>query len=142
MDLDIEELIARYGTPLYLYDVNIVRERARRLKEAISYPKTKLLYAMKANSCPGVMRVLIEEGYGIDAVSPGEVMLAQRLGVPAEDILFTENNMTEGEMHHAMAHILINAGSLHRLERIGHGSATKACIRINQILAMANMPTF
>ena len=82
---------------------------------------------MKANSCPGIMRALIDEGYGIDAVSPGEVILAQRLGVPSEDILFTENNMTEGEMHHAMAEgVLINAGSLHRLERMGRSGARKS----------------
>lgn len=132
MPIDIEELIARYGSPMYLYDLAVVRQRAERLKAAFDYDDLHLLYAVKANPCPPLVRTIIEAGYGIDAVSPGEVTLAQRLGLEAADILYTENNMTEAEMHYATgAGILINCGSLYRLERLGRSGGKRASVRIN-----------
>ena len=65
-------------------------------------------------------RAIVAEGFGIDAVSPGEVALALRLGVPPESVLYTENNMTDAEQAEALQQgVLINCGSLDRLERLG-----------------------
>ena len=91
-----------------------------------------MLYAIKANPCPAVVRALLEEGYGIDAVSPGEVQLALALGCPAEQICYTENNMTDAEMHEAVAQgVLINCGSMDRLRRLADTGAKYAAVRFN-----------
>ena len=130
---DPDELTARYGSPLYVYDLALVKQRAQELKEVITWPKFQPLYAMKANSCPAIIAALNEQGYGIDAVSPGEVALALRAGVPAERILLTENNMTDAEMFQAVEQgVVITCGSLDRLERLARQtSAKQVAVRIN-----------
>jgi diaminopimelate decarboxylase len=132
MTLPIADLLSSHGSPLYVYDLDLVRARARALREAIDYQPCQLLYAIKANPCPGVARVLVEEGYGVDAVSSGEVALALRLGLHHEQVLYTENNMTDAEMREAMrAGVLINCGSCDRLRRLGEAGAREASVRFN-----------
>src|SRR3954463_11101515 len=85
-------LLAAHGSPLYVYDLSVVRARAQRMRQAITWPKFQPLFASKANPCPAVVRTILAEGYGIDAVSPGEVAIALRLGVRPDLVLYTENN--------------------------------------------------
>ncbi len=126
------DLVARFGSPLYVYDLAVVRARARALAGCISYQPFQPLYAIKANPCPAVVRAIVAEGYGIDAVSPGEVALALRCGVAADKILFTENNMTDAEQAEALAQgVLVNCGSLDRLERLAKAGARTASVRFN-----------
>ena len=125
-------LIAQFGSPLYVYDLDVVRARIRALKSAITWPIFQPLFALKANPCPAVVRAIVDEGFGIDAVSPGEVALALKLGVRPELVLYTENNMTDAEMHEAVAQgVLINCGSLDRLERLARSGARAASVRFN-----------
>ena len=132
MTIDAQEIIQLCGSPAYVYDLDIVRERARALKKAMHYQPTQLLYAIKANANPAVVRVLLEEGYGIDAVSPGEVAMALALGCPAEKIQYTENNMTNAEMQDATDNgVMITCGSLDRLERLAKSGAKTAAVRFN-----------
>ncbi len=126
------DLIARFGSPLYVYDLDVVRARARALKAAVSYRPFQPLYAIKANPCPAVAKAIVAEGFGIDAVSPGEVALALRLGVKPELVLYTENNMDDGEQAEAVAQgVLITCGSLDRLEHLGRAGAATCAVRFN-----------
>ncbi len=126
------DLIARFGSPLYVYDLAVARARARALKASIAYRPFQPIYAIKANSCPAVARVIVAEGFGIDAVSPGEVALALKLGVEPGLVVYTENNMTDAEMAEAMAQgVLINCGSLDRLARLGKAGARTCAVRFN-----------
>lgn len=112
--------------PFYVYDLRTVRARAAQLTSA--FPGAILLYAMKANSNPHVVRTIIEAGFGIETVSYGEVMLAWALG--AKRILFTNNNISDEEMGAVLAlagkckdacDIWINCDSISRLERMPAG---------------------
>lgn len=126
------QLVAQYGSPLYVYDLALVRERARTLKQAITHSPFQPLFAIKANPLPAVAAAIVAEGFGIDAVSPGEVALALRLGVKPELVLYTENNMTDDEMQQALAQgVLINCGSVDRLERLARADGKQACVRFN-----------
>lgn len=132
MTVSASDLIARFGSPLYVYDLGMVRARARALATSITYRPFQPLYAIKANPCPALARTIVAEGYGIDAVSPGEVALALRLGVPPEHILYTENNMTDAEMATAMRQgVMINCGSLDRLQRLAAAGGREASVRFN-----------
>ena len=132
MSSDPHALAERFGTPLYVYDLGVVRARAQALQAALPYRPLQLLYAIKANPCPPVARVLLALDFGIDAVSPGEVALARRLGCPPERILYTENNATDEDLTAAIAAgVLVNCGSLDRLRRLGELGATEAAVRIN-----------
>jgi len=125
-------LLAAHGSPLYVYDLAVVRARARQVRAAITWQPFQPLFAIKANPCPAVARAIVAEGYGIDAVSPGEVALALKLGVRPDLVLYTENNMTDEEMSLAVQQgVLVNCGSLDRLERLAKAGAKHASVRFN-----------
>ncbi len=132
MTIDPHDLIARFGSPLYVYDLDVVRARARALKAAITYHPFQPLYAIKANPCPAVARAIVGEGFGIDAVAPGEVAMALRLGVAPDRVLYTENNMTDAEQAEAMAQgVTITCGSIDRLRRLAAAGARECAVRFN-----------
>ncbi|MGH7145091.1 MAG: diaminopimelate decarboxylase [Planctomycetota bacterium] len=120
----------KFGLPLYLYDRHIIEDRCRRLQAAIVFPKHKLLYAMKANSNPAIIRLIHGQGFGIDAVSLGEVLLARAAGVPGKEILFTNNNVSDAELEGAAkAGATLNIDSLEVLRRQPRGRCV--FVRIN-----------
>jgi diaminopimelate decarboxylase len=128
------QLIEKFGSPLYVYDANTIKERFKQLKESISVIKnTKILYACKANSNVEIIKVLTEQGAGIDVVSPGEIYSASLAGCKSQDILFTGNNMSNWELDYAVAQgVLLNVGDLSALERFGKKYPNSdVCIRIN-----------
>lgn len=128
-----EGLAEKFDTPLYVYEEDKIRSQYRNLYDSITWPKKKILYACKANSSLAVMKVLKDEGCGIDAVSPGEVYTALKLGFKKKDILFTGNNVRDDEMKYVMGQgVLINVESLDQLERYGKMfPKTDLAIRIN-----------
>lgn len=92
--------LAAQATPRYVYDLETVRERARRLR-TLSAPD-RWFYALKANSCRDVLQVIAEQGFGLECVSPGELELAAGL-VPAQRLLFTPNFAPRQEYAAALA---------------------------------------
>ena len=127
------ELAREYGTPLFVYDADLVRERYRDLYRFIPYPGLEIHYAMKANYQPGILEALRDEGCGIDAVSPAEVELALRIGFPKEKIIYTANNMTDAEFERVFATgVTINLGSLSRLAKLAKAHpGARVCLRFN-----------
>lgn len=98
-------LAKQYGTPLYLFDEDRIRERCRTYKRAMleafgadSMP----LYASKAASFRQIYRIMKEEGMGVDVVSSGEVYTAKSAGFPMENAYFHSNNKTDADIAYAM----------------------------------------
>jgi diaminopimelate decarboxylase len=116
-----------------VYFADIIRKRIRSLRSGLADLNPSLLFAMKANHHPAILTLMRDEGLGIDAVSPAELLLVLRLGFDPGRILFSANNMTDDEMHFARQQgVLLNIGELSRLERFGQafpGSAV--CVRVN-----------
>jgi diaminopimelate decarboxylase len=112
------DLVAEHGTPLVIVDAAIIRERCRALKSA--FPGARFFYAPKANYNPWIVRLIVGEGFGIDAVSPMEIELALRLGVAPENITYVENAMSPDDLAYAVqTGVPIVLGSLGALERYG-----------------------
>ncbi|MFC1735601.1 diaminopimelate decarboxylase [Candidatus Hydrogenedentota bacterium] len=115
-----EDLATEFGTPLFVYEEDVIRGRIRALREAITYDKTGILYACKANANLAVIRIAEQEGCQIDAVSPGEVFMAKKAGFSPDRIHFTGNNVTDDEMRYVHDQgVAINVDSLEQLERFG-----------------------
>ena len=136
MTLSNQRLITfaeKYGTPLYVYDGDLIKGRYHELLGYFPYKKVKFFYAMKANYNLSILKLLEKEGASIDAVSPAEVMLALEAGFTPDRIIFTSNMMTDEEIHQVQKlGVLFNIGSLQELERYGKFYPNNnVCIRFN-----------
>ena len=102
---DVVELAQKYGTPLYLLDEDMIRERCRTYRTAMqaAFGADALpLYAGKALCVKDIYRVMREEGMGIDVVSSGEIYTASAGGFPMERAYFHGNNKTDADIAFAM----------------------------------------
>lgn len=102
--LDVLELAARFGTPLYITDEGRVRHNCRRLKAAFErgYPKFRLNYAVKANNNLSILRILRQEGAGADCSCLEEVELAGLAGFASEEMLYSGNYNSDHELSQAI----------------------------------------
>jgi diaminopimelate decarboxylase len=97
---DLVELAREHGTPLYVYDEDTVRQRSKEYVAAMGAAGT-VLYSAKAFASPRFLRVVAEEGLGLDVVSAGELHLALRSGFPRERIHFLGNNKSAEDLDSA-----------------------------------------
>ena len=97
-DVPVTELVARWGTPLYVYSRNAIRGRFRELDEALAPVPHLIAYSVKANGNLGVLRTLAELGAGADVVSGGELYRARLAGIPGERIVFSGVGKTVNEL--------------------------------------------
>src|SRR5690242_3567195 len=82
----IEELAAQYGTPLFLYDGNIIETKYRRLRAALP-AAADIFYALKSNSALAIAVLLRTLGAGCEIASIGELETALRAGFASENII-------------------------------------------------------
>ncbi|MCZ8512879.1 diaminopimelate decarboxylase [Paenibacillus filicis] len=101
---DTTDLAQRYGTPLYIMDETLVRQRCREYVDAFraSGLKYQVAYASKAFCVMAMCRIVEEEGMSLDVVSDGELYTALQAGFPAERIHFHGNNKTPYEIEMAL----------------------------------------
>jgi diaminopimelate decarboxylase len=97
-----EELVAEFGTPLYVYSRQGIVQRFRELDEAFSPLDRLIAYSVKANGNLAILRLLAGEGAGADIVSGGELYRALAAGVPADRIVFSGVGKTVTEMAAAL----------------------------------------
>ncbi|MRX74285.1 diaminopimelate decarboxylase [Bacillus lacus] len=102
--VDTVSLTETYGTPLYVYDVALIRERARGFKQAFERAnvKAQVAYASKAFSSIAMFQLVEEEGLSLDVVSGGELFTAIAAGFPASRIHFHGNNKSREELKMAL----------------------------------------
>jgi diaminopimelate decarboxylase len=99
---DVVELAREHGTPLYVYDEATVRQRASEYVAAMG-SAGDVLYSAKAFASPQFLRVVAEEGLGLDVVSAGELHLALKSGFPQDRIHFLGNNKSRQDLDAAYA---------------------------------------
>ena len=100
----VSELKAQYGTPLYVYDENMLVNQCRTFINNFKSSKfnTEVLYASKAFSCLEVLRIASREGLGVDVVSLGEIHTAYKAGYDMRRAYFHGNNKTREELQYAL----------------------------------------
>lgn len=98
------DLAQEFGTPLYIFDETTLRNRARSIRTNFhqAYENSRIVYAGKAYLSPALMRMLVEEGIGLDVVSGGELYAGLLAGVAPADIVFHGNNKSRSELHEAV----------------------------------------
>lgn len=113
-------LAEKYGTPLYVYNETILRQRCRDLKTLLSYPRFVVQYSMKANNNLALLKIVRDEGLYVDTMSPGEIYIAQQAGFTPDQLLYVSNNVSAKEMQFAIdRNILVSVDSVSQLEQYG-----------------------
>ncbi len=127
------ELAKEFGTPLYVYSENILRQRCRDLKNLMTYKNFKVNYSPKANSSIELIKIVRDEGLWVDAMSPGEIYVNRMAGYKPEEIFYISNNVSEEEFMYAIhAGVKISVDSVSQLEMFGKlNPGGKVAIRIN-----------
>tara|TARA_B100000965_G_scaffold330740_1_gene294627 strand:- start:496 stop:1860 length:1365 start_codon:yes stop_codon:yes gene_type:complete len=100
----LSQLAKKYGTPLYVIDELSLRTACKTYVHSLKkyYPGESLpLYASKANSSLAICALIASEGFGLDAVSEGELLTALKGGVKGEKIVFHGNNKSRNELNFA-----------------------------------------
>lgn len=126
-------LAEEFGTPLYVYNEKILRERMQRMAHLITYPGFTANYSIKTNSNLSILRLALEEGLNADAMSPGEIFLLLKAGFPKECIFYVSNNVSAEELQYAIDHgVVISLDSLSQLELFGRINRGGRCaVRLN-----------
>jgi diaminopimelate decarboxylase len=129
-----------YGTPLYVLDEATLRASARAYRDALkaSYSADTLpLYACKANMSLGLVKLMEQEGMGLDVVSGGEIYTAIHAAFPMERVLFNGNNKSRDEIEMAVQAGIgrISVDNFHDLALI-HQAASAFNKKVNVLLRM------
>jgi diaminopimelate decarboxylase len=116
--IDLLELAEEFGTPLFVYDEDHLRQACR---EAVTAWGDGVAYATKAFLCRAMARLAHEEGMHLDVASGGELHVALSAGVPPERLVLHGNNKSTGELAAALGHSVgrIVVDSFDEIARLG-----------------------
>lgn len=128
----LRALAADHGTPLYVLDLERVRENYARLSQA--FPDADIQYAAKANTSSAVLRTLREAGTGVECASAGEVSRALAAGFDPARVHYTAVNPPAEDLDYVVEQdgITITAGARDTLDRLrDRGFDGRLCLRVN-----------
>lgn len=132
-----------FGTPVYVYHAEKIKEQYEKLLTAFSTLDTKFFYASKALTNVNILRYIKEIGCSVDCSSINEVKMALYAGFEPQNILYTSNGIAFSEIEEAVeAGININIDSLSNLEKFGkkYGHSYPVGIRMRpDIMAGGNL---
>lgn len=134
----IKELAEKYGTPLYLYDLDMVEARYRAMTEALGALPHTICYSLKANANGLILAHLAALGAGADVVSGFELKKARMAGFPPSRIVFAGVGKTPEELQYALKHDILmlnveSAEELWTLAEVAQKAGTRApvALRVN-----------
>lgn len=137
------DLAQRFGSPLYVYHAEKIKEQYEKLTSGFSGVDSRFFFACKALTNINILKYINSLGCGIDCSSINEVQLALHAGVPPEKILYTSNGISFEEIQEAVeSKVHINIDSLSNLEKFGkkYGNTYPVGVRIRpNILAGGNL---
>ena len=139
----LTELASRFGTPLYVYHAEKIKEQYEKLRTGFADIDSRFFFACKALTNINILKYVSSLGCGIDCSSINEVKLALHAGVSPDKILYTSNGIDFDEIQEAAeAGVHINIDSLSNLEKFGkkYGDSYPVGVRLRpNILAGGNL---
>ena len=134
----VADLVAEFGSPLYVYDARVIEAAYRRMEVAFAGVDLLLAYSVKANSNLEILKRLVALGAGADIVSRGELHRCLTAGFSPEDMVFAGVGKTEAEMEAALAAgiLAFNVESAEELEVLSQvaervGKPAPVALRVN-----------
>lgn len=127
---ELENITKTYPTPFHIYDEKGMRQYARKFNKAFDWnPGFKEYYAIKSAPNPFLMQVLKQEGFGIDCSSIAELILAEKVGLKGEQIMFTSNDTPAYEYQKAL-----DLGAIINLDDISHIEYLEKNLRLPELV--------
>ena len=141
-NINVNDLAKKYGTPLFIYDSGLMKERYNAFLEATSNLKSNIHYAVKANDALSIISYFAKLGCGADIVSIGEFKKCVAAGVSPKKIIFSGVGKENSEIEYALKNNVLqfNIESEEELDDI-HKIASKLkiyaniCLRVNPNIA-------
>ena len=96
--IDFQKLANEFGTPLYVYDSEKIRKRIKKAKTVFDGLDAEIVFALKANNNPALLKIMAEEEIGADVVSRGELLASKMAGM--NRILWNGNGKTHEDIRH------------------------------------------
>ena len=131
----LEAIVSKYPTPFHIYDEAGIRANVKRLQEAFAWNEGfREYFAVKALPNPIIMKLLYENGCGMDCSSLTELMLSRAIGVTGHDIMFSSNDTPANEFQLASElGVLINLDDITHIDFLAaNGGIPKTvCLRFN-----------
>lgn len=129
----LETITEQFPTPFHLYDEKGIRDKARALNAAFAWNKGfKEYFAVKATPTPAILKILQEEGCGVDCATDVEVLMSEKMGF--KDIMFTSNDTQAQEFVYARkVGATINLDAYEHIEFLKNvaGIPETVCLRYN-----------
>ncbi len=94
----VEELLACYGSPLYVYDADTLRATIDRISRSVPYPGTSFHFACVTNGNLALLRIFQERGWGLHANTPGDAFLGLRAGFDPARIVYSGSNLNSDDL--------------------------------------------
>lgn len=133
---ELENIIENHPTPFHIYDEKAIRENARALKKAFAWNEGfKEYYAIKSAPNPYLMKMLREEGFGIDCSSIAELELAKKVGMSGDEIILTSNDTPAYEFQLAK-----DMGAIINLDDISHIDFVEKNVGLPETICMRYNP--
>ena len=131
----IERIIEKYPTPFHIYDEKSIRVNAEKLISAFSWADFKEYFAVKATPNPYILKITKDMGFGADCSSLPELILAEKVGIKGEDIMFSSNNTPAHEYKKAR-----ELGAIINLDDITHIDFLEKCAGIPELICFRYNP--
>lgn len=137
-DVSVSSIVERFGTPTYIYSQAVILDNYRRLEAGLRGTSTLICYSVKANSNLKILDLLQRTGAGFDIVSGGELARVQKVGAPAERVVFSGVGKTASEVDAGIAASILmfnveSEGELDLIEARARNAGRRAgvAIRVN-----------
>ena len=141
-NVSLIDICRQFGTPLYVYDAEKIIAQIQKLKDAFDYPRVRFKYAAKALTNQAILKLVKQQGIGLDVVSIQEAHLGLLAGFSPEQIMYTPSGVTFEEIDEGVKlGVQINIDNLPLLQYFGerYGNKVPCCLRFNpNIMAGGN----
>jgi diaminopimelate decarboxylase len=132
----LEAIAATHPTPFHIYDEKAIRENSNALKEHFGWaPEFREYFAVKATPNPYILKMLKEEGFGADCSSLAELVLAEKVGLTHEQIMFSSNDTPYQEYEKAK-----ELGAIINLDDITHIPYLETRVGLPELLCFRYNP--
>ena len=116
--INFKRIAKQFGTPLYIYEAERIKENLSKIINSAAYPKSKIYFAAMCNNQPEVLKIIKDQGVGIQINSEHELYLAKNAGFISSDISFTSTGISKELMKKLIEEsIEINLDSVEEVEK-------------------------